>query len=474
MPAGISFEDYVAHDAVGLARLVRDGEAAPIELIEAAIRRADAVNPAINAVAERFDDTARRLARGRLEGPLAGVPWAVKDLHHAVGGARLTHGSRAWREHVASADSELVERFRDTGLITLFTSTSPELGLSVTTESVLYGATRNPWSLQHSAGGSSGGAAALVAAGVLPAAHATDGGGSIRIPAACCGLFGLKVSRGRTPVGTGRTEGWNGLSVSHAVTRSVRDSAALLDATHGPPLGARYVAPPPPGRFAAAAVRDPRRLRIAFQAQAFDGREVEPECRAAVEDAARLCESMGHVVEECRLRLEDLTPHLINVLGVHTAAAADERAAELGRTLAADELETVTQALVSRGRQVTGLQLAAADQAFMRAAIGMARFQQVYDLVLTPTLAAPPAPLGTLRLSQPLPEFERAVIPYSPFTALCNITGQPAASVPLYWSAGGLPIGVQFAARLGEEPLLLELAGQLERARPWFDRRPVL
>jgi amidase len=474
MSTGIDFEEYVRHDAVGLAQLVRRGEVSAAALVEAAIARAEQVNPRINAIIDRLYERARAQARERLGGPFAGVPWAVKDLYHAVAGARLTQGSRSYRENVAEADSETVSRFRAAGLIPLCTSASPEFGLSVTTESRLHGATRNPWDLERSAGGSSGGSAALVAAGVMPAAHATDGGGSIRVPASCCGLVGLKVSRGRTPVGVSRTETWNGLGVSHAVTRSVRDAAALLDAIHGPPLGARYAAPAPAGRFADAAARPPARLRIALQTEAPGGTPVHADCQAAVRAAARLCESLGHVVEESRPQVEELSLHLIRVLAVHMAAAADERAAALGRPLAADELEPVTTAFVTLGRQVSGLQLVAADAAFMRAAVALARFQAGYDLILSPTLAAPPLPLGVASLDRPLEEFQRAVLPYSPFTALFNITGQPAISLPLHWNAQGLPIGVQFAARLGQEELLLSLAGQLEQVQPWFQRRPNL
>ena len=474
MAQGIGFQDYIRHDAVGLAALVRHGEVSAAELVEAAILRAEQVNPQINAVVERLYETARRQARGPIAGPFAGVPWAVKDLYHAVAGARLTHGSRAYRDHVAGGDAELVGRFRAAGLIILCTSTSPEFGLSVTTESVLHGPTRNPWNLLRSSGGSSGGAAALVAAGVMPAAHATDGGGSIRTPASCCGLVGLKVSRGRTPVGLTRTEGWNGLSVSHALTRSVRDTAALLDATHGPPLGARYVAPPPDGSFAAAVEREPRPLRIALQTEPANGQPIHRDCRAAVEEAARLCEQLGHRVEPAKPPLEELSSHLLNVISVHTAATVDERSAELGRALAADELETVTRAFAEQGRRVSALQLAAADATFMRAALAMARFQQDYDVILSPSLAAPPALLGTMSLDLPLPQFVQAVVPYSPFSAVYNMTGQPAISLPLHWNEEGLPIGVQFAARIGEESLLLQLAGQLERARPWFQRRAAL
>lgn len=474
MAHGVAFTEYVRYDAMGLAELVARGEVEALELVEAAIARAERVNPRINAIAEKLYAPARRQALTPGGGPLAGVPWVVKDLHHAIGGVRLSNGSALFREQVPAADSELVGRFRAAGLVIIATSTTPELGLSASTESRLYGATRNPWDLERSAGGSSGGAAALVAAGVVPAAHATDGGGSIRTPASCCGLVGLKVSRGRTPVGVGRTESWNGLGVSHALTRSVRDSAALLDATQGPALGARSVAPACTGSFLEATRRPPRPLRIAMQLATADGVLPATECIDAVCKTARLCEALGHLVEEARPAVEPLGLHLVNVLSVHTAAAVDERAAALGRRIAAEDLENVTQVLAARGRQVSGLELAAADAAFMHAAIAVAAFQSRYDLILTPTLAALPAPLGQISLDRPLPEFERAVFSYSPYSTLYNVTGQPAISLPLHWSAQGLPVGVQFAARLGEEDVLLSLAAQLEAAEPWFHRRAPL
>ena len=474
---GIAFEDYARHDATGLAALVARGEVSATELLECAIARAEAVNPQINAVAHKLYATGRREAQAETSGPFAGVPWVMKDLGHPVAGAPLTGGSRAFADVVGAEDAEMVRRFRAAGLVIFATSTTPEFGLTVTTESAAYGATRNPWSLAHSAGGSSGGSAALVAAGVLPAAHATDGGGSIRIPASACGLFGLKPSRGRLPMGHGRTEGWQGLSVSHAVTRSVRDSAALLDATHGPEPGSRYVAPAAPsGGFLAALDRPPTPLRIALMTEPFTGVPVHAQCVAAAEAAAGLCQALGHTVEEARPEVNGraLGSAMGLVVATHSAAAIDAREALLGRKLRDDELEPATWGLVEAGRAARATALIAADDAFMTAAIAVARFQQTYDLILSPVLAAPPALLGTVSLDLGLAAYGAAVAAYSPYTALYNQTGAPAMSVPLHWTPGGLPVGVQFAARIGEEAVLLSLAAELERAQPWFERQAPL
>jgi amidase/6-aminohexanoate-cyclic-dimer hydrolase len=470
---------YAATDALGLAERVRLKQVSPAELVETAIARAEAANPKINAIAERLYNAARRRAQQPFEGPFAGVPWVVKDLGHPVAGAHLTGGSRAFRDVVAAEDAESVRRFRAAGLNIFATSTSPEFGLTVTTESKLFGETHNPWDLSRSAGGSSGGAAALVAAGVLPAAHATDGGGSIRIPAACCGLFGMKPSRGRSPVAYGRTEGWNGLGVSHAVTRSVRDSAALMDAIQGPELGSRSVAPPPPpGGFLGAVSRTPAALlgrapRVALMVEPFTDVPVHPECRKAAEETAKLCEQLGWSVEEARPQVDGraIGKAMMVVVSTHTALTIAAREAELGRPLRDDELEVATWDLVRAGRDLKAVDLAAADVTFMTAAIAVARFQERYDLILSPTLAAPPAPLGTVHLDQSGEDFGRAVGAYSPYTALYNQTGAPAASLPLHWTPEGLPIGVHLAARLGEEALLFSVAAELERAQPWSGRR---
>ena len=468
----LSFEDYRRQDATALAALIRDKEVSATEVIETAIARAQAVNASINAIVEPLYDKARQAALHPGAGPFAGVPWAVKDLGHPIAGVRLTGGSRAFKDFVSDHDGGSVPRFKAAGLNIICTSTSPEFGLTTTTESVLNGRTRNPWNLERTAGGSSGGSAALVAAGVMPAAHATDGGGSIRVPASCCGLVGLKVSRGRNPVADGRTEGWNGLGVSHAVTRSVRDTAALLDATHGPELGSRYVAPPPVGTFLEAVGRAPGKLRIALQRSAFTSATIDPDCIAAIEAAAKLCESLGHTVEEAQPKLDGdaLGSAMGRIVMVHSALTMDARADVLGRPLTEDDMEAATWVMVQIGRATTATQLAQADNIFMAAAIEMAKFQEIYDVILSPTLAQAPVPLGVVSLDHTLQEYGAAIGAFSPLTAIHNQTGQPAISLPLHWSADGLPIGVQFAGRLGAEELLLSLAAQLEQAQPWFDR----
>lgn len=468
----MNFEDYVAQDAIGLAGLIKSRAVSAREVLEAAISRTEAVNPRVNAVVERLYDRARTAADTGLDGPLAGVPWSVKDLGHEIEGVRLTSGSRGFADYVAAADSESVRRMRAAGLNIFATSTSPEFGLTVTTESTLNGQTRNPWDLTRIAGGSSGGAAAMVAAGMIPAAHATDGGGSIRVPAACCGLFGVKPSRGRTPVAVGRTEGWNGLGVSHAVTRSVRDSAALLDAFSGPETGSRYVAPPPKGTFLEAAGRPPGRLRIALQLSPASGVPVDPVCADAAREVARLCEDLGHTVEEAAPRLdgEALGRAMFAVVALHTAATFAARGRALGREMTPDDMEETTCGFVQLARGMAPTALIDADSAFMTAAIAVAEFQKTFDLILTPVLAKPPLKLGEVALNQPAAAQGAAFTAFCPFTALANQTGQPAMSVPLVWSEG-LPIGVQFAARLGEEETLFSLAHQLEQVRPWFDRR---
>jgi len=471
----IAFEDYVRHDATALAAGLRRGEFSAAELVETAIARAEAVNPRLNAIAVPLFEAARAAAASAArDGAFAGVPFLMKDLNQGLAGVRLTHGSRAFRDHICPVDSETARRFKAAGLLILGSTTTPEFGLTVTTESRLFGKTRNPWNLERVAGGSSGGSAALTAAGVVPCAHATDGGGSIRVPASCCGLFGLKVTRGRNPVALGRTEGWSGLGVSHAVTRSVRDSAALLDATHGPEAGSRYVAPPPDGTFLGALARPPRRLRIALQRLAPSGVPLHPDCLAAVEDAARLCASLGHEVEEAQPALDAAALHkaLLTVISVHTALTLATRETELGRPLDADEIEPITALLRASGRKTSAEDLVRADFACMAAAQTIGEFLMKFDMILSPTLAEPPVALGTLSLDV-LPQQNAAAIGrFSPYTAIQNQTGQPAMSVPLHWNAAGLPIGVMFAGRLGAEQDLLALAAQLEQARPWFDRRP--
>ncbi len=473
----ISFQEYVAADAIAWAERIRQGEVTAGELLEAAIQRAEAVNPRINAIAIKLYERARDKAMQPAgSGLLAGVPWAMKDLYQTMQGVPLTNGSRSCVGLIGAEDSVLVKRYQAAGLNTFSTSTTPEFGIAATTESTLYGPTRNPWDLTRTSGGSSGGASALVAAGVLPAAHASDGGGSIRGPASCCGLFGLKPSRGRVPLSPGRTEGWLGLGTTHAVTRSVRDSAALLDISHGAEPGSRYVAPPPKGRFLEAVKLAPGRLRVAFHWRTREKIVPDRECVAAVESAAKLCEELGHIVESAEPPVdhEALSVTFGRVVVTASAAAASERARERGMDSIADELEQVTREYLQIAQRVTPLDLLAANDAFMTAAIVLSEFQQTYDIVLSPTMGRPPVPLGSASLMQSARAHADATIPFSCFTALFNETGQPAMTVPLYWSKDGLPIGVQFSARLGEEELLFSLAAQLEEARPWFNKLPQL
>ncbi len=326
-------------DALGLASLVKAGEVSPAELLEAAIDRAEARNPQFNFMAQRHYEYARAtVARGVPDGPLAGVPWLLKDLNTYIAGELTENGSRLYRGNRATQTSELVRRIERAGMVIFGKTTTPEFGLTGTTESALCGVTRNPWSPEHIAGGSSGGAAAAVAAGVVPAAHATDGGGSIRIPASCCGLFGLKPSRGRVPMGPARTEGWGGLSAHHAVTRSVRDSAAILDATHGIEPGSRYGAPAPAETFLSQVGRDPDRLRIALTTTAPSGTPVDPECVEATRAAARLCESLGHIVEEVTPPIDAAAYGQASFVLIAASVAADceQRAAALGKALDTD------------------------------------------------------------------------------------------------------------------------------------------
>src|SRR3990170_4100343 len=402
-------QDFDQYDGLGLAELVRRRALKAEELLEAAIARVGARNPAVNAVVARLDDQARAaIAAGLPEGPFTGVPYLLKDLGVLYAGAVTSWGSTFFADYVADHDSEITVRLKRAGLVIFGKTNTPEFGLSTSTEPRLFGPTKNPWNAGYSAGGSSGGAAAAVASGMLPMAHATDGGGSIRIPASCCGLFGLKPTRARNPMGPDQGEGWSGASVGHAITRSVRDSAALLDATSGPDVGDPYWAPPPAGPFLAEVGRDPGRLRVAL------AREVRP-----------------------------------------------------------DDVERVTWARAVDGRTATAADYARSIVTVHRTGRAVARFFTAYDILLTPTMCRPPHPLGVLdMMSEDQTGYLAALLASIGFTSLFNSSGNPAMSVPLAWSTGGLPLGVQFVAAFGGEATPFRLAGQLEAARPWAARRP--
>jgi amidase len=471
-------EEYEGQDALGLAAWVRARSVSPHELLEAAVARVEARNPALNAVVIRaFEEGRKAIEAGLPDGPLRGVPWLLKDLHAAWKGVRLTSGSRFFAENVSDYDSEMTLRYQRAGLVLFGRTASPEFGLTATTESTLYGVTRNPWKPTHSAGGSSGGAAAAVAAGIVPAAHATDGGGSIRVPASCCGLFGMKPTRARVSSAPKLGEGWSGMSVMHALTRSVRDSAALLDAVAGPALGDPYFAPPPERAYRDEVGRDPGRLRIALQTRAFNGAEVAPECAAAARDAAELCRSLGHEVEEAELAVDRarLAQATGTIISANLRATLLERGEQLGREHTRDDLEPLTFVMAEGAKLSGAAEYARAIRTIHALGREVAVFLERYDALLTPTMATPPLPLGRLALTrEDLPSLLADLSRTVGFTQLFNASGHPAMSVPLHWSRDGLPIGVQFAGRFGDEATLFRLAAQLESARPWFLRRPVV
>ena len=402
------------------------------------------------------------------------MPWLIKDLNTYLAGTITGQGSRYYAANRAEFSSTIVERYEAAGLVIFGKTTTPEFGLTGTTESIATGATRNPWDTGHIAGGSSGGAAAAVAAGVIPAAHATDGGGSIRIPASCCGLFGLKPSRGRTPMGPPRTEGWGGLSIHHAVTRSVRDSAALLDAVRGVEPGGRYAAPCPERPYAQEINRDPKPLRIALWLTTPNGTPVAPECQMAARATAALCESLGHSVEEAAPNLDAkaLGEASFAVTTSALKTELDTRAAATGAAFGPDTIEPVVMAFYGIASNFDGAAVMRANNTFQAAAIEMARFMESYDLVLSPTLGTPPPEIGKIHLDQSFETYVANVTAFTPWTALYNQTGQPSMSVPLKVSEAGLPIGSMFSARYGDEATLFRLAAQLERAQPWFANIP--
>jgi Asp-tRNA(Asn)/Glu-tRNA(Gln) amidotransferase A subunit family amidase len=471
------FSDYERYDALGLAALVGQGKVTPAELLEAAIARVEARNPTINAVTMPLYDLARTaIADGLPDGPFRGVPFLVKDLTASVAGVRMTRGSRFFADTPpAAADSEHIARLKRAGLVILGRTNTCELGLSLTCEPRLHGPTRNPWDPARISGGSSGGAAAAVGARVVPMAHATDGFGSIRAPAACCGLVGLKPTRGRNTFAPYTGEGLGGCSAEHAVTLSVRDSAALLDATAGPGPGDPYVAPPPARPFLAEVGAAPGRLRIGWTAAAPTGAPVEAGPLALLREIAALCADLGHEVAEAdpAIDRDAVVPTFLTLVTANTVVNLGGHPS--GRHPRPGEVETVTAATAALGERVSGADYVRATQAAHRLGRQMAAFHADRDVLLTPGLAGPPVPLGWLDMMlDDVHEYWRRVFAFSPFTVWFNLTGQPALVLPLGVTAGGLPLAVQLVARHGDEATLFRLAAQLEAARPWIDRRPAL
>lgn len=487
--------EYDSLDATALAGLVERGEVTPGELLEAALERADQRNPRLNAIVARYDDEARRRASGALpKGPFTGVPFLVKDVFTAWKGHRLSGASRLQAGYVPDYDSEVVRRLEAAGLVLFGTTNAPEFGLLAHTEPVLYGPARNPWNPSHTPGGSSGGSAAAVAARIVPAAHGNDGGGSIRIPASHCGLFGLKPTRGRVSLAPSAGEAWMGLVSEGVLTRSVRDSAGLLDVLAGFTAGDPYAAPPQARPFTAELGVPPGRLRIAFSDRSLFGHGTDPECSAAVREAARLLAGLGHEVEEAGppFRRDEMVTAYLYIVAASTAADAEVASRRTGRRAGPATLEPETLAMVTAGQLLSSSDLIASIDSVRASARELARFFERYDLLLTPTVAQPPVRIGSL---QPKP-WERLALRLASavrsrrlmdqlfakvgdrsfdatgFTMPFNQSGQPAMSVPLHVTPSGLPVGVQVVARFGDEATLFRLASQLEAARPWADRVP--
>jgi amidase len=466
----MDLDDLLDADATAIAAAVADHDVTATEVIEAALARVRARNPLLNAVVAERAEAALAEAEAVVPGsaPLAGVPFVIKDLQAEVSGMPATAGSRLFADRIATADTELVARFRRAGLIVLGLTNTPELGLNASTEPVLHGSTRNPHDLRRSAGGSSGGTAAAVASGMVPAGHASDGGGSIRIPASACGLVGLKPTRGRTPTYPYVGALSSPLGVQHALTRSVRDCALLLDIAAGGMPGDPVAAPVRSRPYLDEVSAPPGRLRIAFSLSRPDGQQVHPDCATAVSQLAQLLAALGHDVEEAT---PDVPPEgamtaLSIGMAAPLAARVDAWLEATGRTLGDDDLEPFTRVMYDVGKGLSGVEVVRALEAVELTGHAVGPFFEHYDLLLTATIAEPTPMLGVLDTTRPEVMYARAG-DFSAMTSIYNVTGQPAISLPTGRDASGVPIGTQLAARFGDEALLLRVAAQIEAAEPW-------
>jgi amidase len=471
--------DEIANlDAIGQAELVRKKKIKPLDLVDGAIQCIEKLNPTLNAVVTPMYEYARKQASAAVpEGLFAGVPFLLKDFLAEFAGVRFTEGTAFLRDYVPTEDSELVKRHKKAGLITIGKTNTPELALGATTEPLLFGPTHNPWDTRRTAGGSSGGSASAVAARIVPMAHGNDAGGSIRIPASCCGVFGLKPTRARNSLSPHYGDIFTGLWVEHALTLSVRDSAALLDATSGPALGDPYPAPPPVRPFFQEVGANPGKLRIAFTSLSPLRTDVHADCRNAVQDAAALCAELGHEVVEAApaFNAEFLWQCFTTVLSAGFAWVIDDWGRRTGRTPTSEFFEPFVWAFRQRGNNISASEYLLALQDLQKLTRDISRFFINFDIWLTPTLGTPPVPLGTFKFSGEDPfELRRRMATFAPFTPISNVTGQPSMSVPLFWNGEGLPVGTHFMGRFGDEATLFRLAAQLEEARPWMKRRPLV
>ncbi|MEG4214987.1 amidase [Microcoleus sp. Pol14C6] len=493
------FPDYQQYDGLGLAELVQAKQVTPAELLEAAIARIEAYNPVINAVIYKMYEQARMLVNHDLpEGSFKGVPFLLKDLRSMYAGVPTSSGNRLLRNISANHDSELVRRFKAAGVVILGKTNTPEFGITPYTEPKTWGVTRNPWDLDRTPGGSSGGSAAAIAAGMVPIAGAGDGGGSARIPASCCGIFGLKPSRGRIPTGPIAGELWRGFSTETVLSRSVRDSAAMLDAISGSDVGATYLSPPQVRPYLDEVTTAPGKLRIAFTTHPFLGDVVHEDCINGLQATIKLLQELGHEVVEDRPKFdgEAFALNFMRIVVGETRADIEWATKSTQRKVTAEDFELGTYCLGLLGEALSAADYAKAARQLQVEARKIGQFFAQYDVLLTPTLSQPPIPIGSLQPSsgkeflmnlvartnaswllkvmKTIEPLARQVFNFTPYTAPFNVTGQPAMSVPLYWNEAGLPVGMQFVGKFGMEATLFRLAGQLEYAKPWSDRLPII
>ena len=468
----MNLNEYQKLDGLALAAAIQKGEISASEALDAALALADKINPQLNAIVMRHDELARQTAQQKPSGAFGGVPFLLKNLHVALKQTATDGGSQILKDQTADHDSTLVESFKKAGFVIFGKTNSPEFGLTGTTEPRLYGATKNPWQQDLSPGGSSGGAASAVAAGIVPVAHASDGGGSIRLPAAACGLFGLKPTRARVTMAPDRGEGWAGMSANHVVSRSVRDSAAVLDAISAPAPGDPYHAPTPQRSFLDETKTPPGQLRIAFNTKRPDGSQPDQETIDAIHQAAKLCETLGHNLEEAapELDYQEIGFNQINLIGSNIALLLTQLGENRGRAVVEDDVERATWRIAEWGSKTDAQTYIRSINFIHDLGRRIAAFHQNYDVYLCPVFGVKNFALGTINtMDSDGDAYNHLLREVMPYTGLANMTGQPSMSMPLCWH-NDLPLGVMFTARFGDEAMLLRLAAQLEQAQPWADR----
>ena len=469
------FKEYSDYDAIGLAFLLNSKQVSPSELLEEVIELTEALNPTLNAIITKLYDFAKNtIDLGLPNGPFCGVPFLLKEFE-SLKGASLTHSCDFFKDNIADQDSELVSRYKNAGLVIFGKTNTPEFSLSFNTEPRLYGPTHNPWDIKRTAGGSSGGAAAAVAAGIVPVAQGSDGGGSIRVPASCCGLFGLKPTRGRIPWGPKYGESWSGMHGMHVISRSIRDSAALLDITAGPDVGAPYWANPPSVSYLDERFNPTNKLKVAYSHVPVFESLIDVNCINAMHTAIALMDSLGHTVEEAKpnISLDELSEAGWLICAANTLVEVNQYASKTNQEVDKAHFENITWNLMEWCKTMSAADYARWIQVIHRTGREFAQFFEEYDVFITPTLAKPPIMLGDLNMmSENIIDFLSNFSEFGPYTFLSNLAGNPAMSLPLHWTNDNLPIGVQFVGRYGDELTLFKIATQLERIKPWINKRP--